>query len=335
MREIGQRDGPKRVSSPFRNRLLIEVTMRPTIGLQVAACLVVGSMVALAGAQVPPGGARGGGPQGAGRQGGNPTATFPAQQRPLADPAVIERGSGLYGVYCRACHGVDLRGGDIGGPNLLRSQLALNDQDGELIGPLITEGRQTPGMPAMPPLALPPDDTRAIAAYIHSVQASMRGQGSPPGGPPVQLNVLVGDAAAGQAYFSANCSTCHSPTGDLQGIASRVTDSVQLQNLWVGGGGRGGRGGRGRGGPAGPLDRRQVTVAVTLASGQRVEGRLDRIDDFMVLLTTAEGVQRSFSRTGDVPNVEVRDPLEAHRRLLAVYTDRDIHDVTAYLVTLQ
>jgi cytochrome c oxidase cbb3-type subunit 3 len=76
-------------------------------------------------------------------------------------------------------------------------------------------------------------------------------------------------------------------------------------------------------------------VTVTLANGQKIEGRLDRIDDFLVLLTTAEGEQRSFGRTGDVPKVEVRDPLEAHRRLLAVYTDRDIHNVTAYLVTLK
>ena len=74
---------------------------------------------------------------------------------------------------------------------------------------------------------------------------------------------------------------------------------------------------------------------MTPPNGQKVEGRLDRIDDFLVILTTAEGVQRSFSRTGDVPKVEVRDPLEGHRRLLGVYTDRDIHNVTAYLVTLK
>jgi cytochrome c oxidase cbb3-type subunit 3 len=308
--------------------------MRPTQRF-ATTCLVLGSMAVLAGAQGPPpagrGGARGAAP---GRQGGNPTATFPAQQRPPGDPVLVARGNGLYGVHCRACHGADLRGGDIGGPNLLRSQLALNDQDGELIGPVITEGRQTPGLAAMPPIALPPDDLKAIAAYIHNVQASMRGQGSPPAGAAFELNVLVGDAAAGQAYFTANCSACHSATGDLQGIGSATTDPTQLQNLWVGGGGRGG--GRGRGGRAGGApDPRQVTVAVTLPSGQTIEGRLDRIDDFLVLLTTAEGVQRSFSRRGDVPKVEVRDPLGAHRRLLAVYTDRDIHNVTAYLVTLK
>jgi cytochrome c oxidase cbb3-type subunit 3 len=76
-------------------------------------------------------------------------------------------------------------------------------------------------------------------------------------------------------------------------------------------------------------------VTVTPASGAKVEGHLDRIDDFIVVLTTADGMQRSFTRIGDVPKVEIRDPLEAHRNLLTVYTDKDIHDVTAYLVTLK
>jgi len=227
---------------------------------------------------------------------------------------------------------VDLRGGDLGGPNLLRSPIALNDQDGELIGPIITGGKQTPGLPAMPAIPLPPDDVKAVAAYIHSVHATMRGQGSPPAGPNVELNVLVGDAVAGQAYFKTKCSSCHSPTGDLRGIGARLSDPVQLQNTWLSGGrGRGGGGGGGGGGG----DRRQVTVTVTTANGQKVEGRLDRIDNFMVLLTTAEGVQRSFSRSGDTPKVDVRDPLEQHRQLLATYADGDIHNVTAYLATLK
>ena len=82
-------------------------------------------------------------------------------------------------------------------------------------------------------------------------------------------------------------------------------------------------------------NRRQVTATVTMASGQRVSGQVDRIDDFLVVLTTAEGAQRSFSRTTPGTTVEIRDPLEQHRRLLGVYTDRDIHNVTAYLVTLK
>jgi cytochrome c oxidase cbb3-type subunit III len=267
---------------------------------------------------------------------GRGQATFPAQQRTLADQAVIARGKTLFEINCRLCHGADLRGGDMGGVNLLRSDLVLRDQHGELILPVVKGGRQNPGMPVMPPFPqIPDDDVKAIAEYIHSVTFTMRGQGNPPpSAEAVVLNILVGNAAAGKAYFAAKCASCHSEAGDMQGVASRYSDPVQLQNAWVSGGSGGRGGGRGRGG-AGGVNRREVRVTVTTQSGQKVEGRLDRIDDFIVSLTPADGVQRSFTRNGDVPKVEIRDPLEGHRNLLPVYTDKDIHDVTAYLVTLK
>jgi cytochrome c oxidase cbb3-type subunit 3 len=269
---------------------------------------------------------------------GRGQATFPAQQRTLADPAIIARGKTLFEINCRLCHGADLRGGDMGGVNLLRSNLVLTDQHGELILPVVKGGRNNPGMPVMPPFPqIPDDDVKAIAEYIHAVAFTMRGQGNPPAGAePVVLNIVVGDASAGKAYFAAKCSSCHSETGDLQGLAARISDPVQLQNAWVaGGGGRGGGGGReGRGGAAAP-NRRELRATVTTPGGQKVEGRLDRLDDFIVTLTPADGVPRSFTRNGDVPKIEIRDPLAAHKQLLAVYTDKDIHDVTAYLVTLK
>jgi len=269
------------------------------------------------------------GGRGAGGQAGR---GFPAQQKPLADPAVIARGKTLYEISCRSCHGADLRGGDMAGPNLLRSQIALNDNDGESIGEIVRTGRGE-----MAPFDLPLDSVKAIAAYIRSILATARGQGSPPAGPRVELNVLVGDATAGQAYFAANCSSCHSPTGDLNGLAQRYADPMALQNAWVSGGGGGGRGGRGGGGaaPAGAPSRREVRVTVTLASGEKVEGRLGRIDDFIVTLTQADGTSRSFRRDGDLPRIDIRDPLDAHKKLLLVYTDTDMHNVTAFLATLK
>jgi len=284
----------------------------------------------------PPGGQAAPPVQGGRGAGGQAGRGFPAQQKPLADPAVIARGKTLYEISCRACHGADLRGGDQGGPNLLRSQIALNDNDGESIGEIVRKGRGE-----MDPFTLPEESVKAIAAYIRSILATARGQGSPPAGPRVELNVLVGDATAGQAYFAKNCSSCHSPTGDLNGIAQRFADPMALQNAWVsGGGGRGGRGG-GRGGGAGAAaiadapSRRDVTVTVTLASGEKVEGRLGRIDDFIVTLTFADGTMRSFRRDGDLPRIDIRDPLEAHKKLLLVYTDTDMHNVTAFLATLK
>jgi cytochrome c oxidase cbb3-type subunit 3 len=264
-------------------------------------------------------------------QGRGGVASFPAQQRDPADPAVVARGRAIYDTECRRCHGADLRGGEQGGSNLLRVPVVLNDRDGELIQTVI-QGSHTDRLSASGPDA---DEVKALAAYIHSVLALAPGQGAPPPpANPIELKVLVGDAAAGERFFAAKCAGCHSVTGDLRGIGSRNLGTAQLQNLWIAGGRGGGRGGRGAPAtaPAPPMTtRRETTVIVTLPSGQKYEGRLERIDDFMVTLTQADGTPRSFRRDGDVPKVDVRDPLEAHRNLLPVYTDKDIHDVTAYL----
>lgn len=252
----------------------------------------------------------------------------PGQQRPPGDPAQIARGKTLYGVSCTGCHGADLRGGDMGGPNLLRSQVALSDQDGELITPIIQGSRQTSGMPAVP---MSPEDGRAVAAYVRSIVATIGNQGRPPSIGKAAPSVLIGDASAGQVYFAAKCGGCHSATGDLQGIATRIPDAKALQNAWVAGGGRGRRGAP----PGAPSSRRTVMVAVTLPSGEHVDGRLVRIDDFFVTVGMDDGTTRTFRREGDVPKVDVQDPMKAHRDLLAVYSDKDMHDVTAYLVTLK
>jgi cytochrome c oxidase cbb3-type subunit III len=249
-----------------------------------------------------------------------PGGFIPGAVRPPVDPAVIERGKTLYGINCQGCHGQDLRGGDLGGPNLLRSQVALSDQDGELIVPIIQGARQAMGMPRIP---LSIDDSKTVAAYVRSVLETIGVAGAPPEAQK-PLNIVTGNAAEGEAYFNLKCKSCHSPQGDLQGIASRVNNPKALQNLWLAGTVRGA-----------PDKAAIATVTVTLPSGAIVEGQLTHIDDFLVTLRLPDGTSRSFRRDGNVPKVLVRDPLRAHKDLLPAYTDKDIHDVTAYLVTLK
>jgi cytochrome c oxidase cbb3-type subunit 3 len=255
----------------------------------------------------------------------------PGEQRPVGDPAVIARGGSVYGISCRGCHGADLRGGDMGGPNLLRSQIALSDRSGEKIVPVIQGSLQSGGMPAIP---MSPEDAQAVATYVRSVLATIGGQGKPPSSlePPT---ILVGNAAEGQSYFATKCASCHSATGDLQGIATRIPDPKILQNTWIVGGTRMRRGAPAAAGADGPPDRRTVTVTVTKPGGAVEEGKLVKIDDFIVTLELPDGTTRTFWRDGAVPKVEVHDPLSAHRALFSVYSDKDIHDVTAYLVTLK
>lgn len=149
---------------------------------------------------------------------------------------MIARGQALFGINCKACHGSDLRGGDLGGPNLLRSQLVLGDQNGEAIVPVIQKGRPPAnGGPPMPAFPLPRADDEAIAEYIHSVLAKKANQGGPPPEPEKPLDILVGNPARGRRYFAAHCASCHSVDADLKGIASRATSPMNLQDSWVAG----------------------------------------------------------------------------------------------------
>jgi cytochrome c oxidase cbb3-type subunit 3 len=273
----------------------------------LAACLVVGTAQAAA-----------------------PPATFPAQQRPPGDPAVIARGNALYAIQCRSCHGVDLRGGDLGGPNLLRSQLVLSDQAGEAIGPVVINGRNPVGGKVMPALPLPRADIDAIAEYIHSVVATAQPQGAPPPGAQVELNLLVGNAKSGARYFAAQCASCHSVTGDLAGIAARVPGIGQLQDSWVSG--------RHAGPPLANGVSRPAQVSVRFADGSAASGTLQRMDDFIVSLRTQDGQYRSYTRRSAAPRIiaiEVNDPMAGHRNLFTKLSDDDMHNVTAYLATLK
>jgi mono/diheme cytochrome c family protein len=254
--------------------------------------------------------------RGPGRIGG-----FPQYTRPLASQDVLARGKALYDANCASCHAPDLRGVLAkNGANLLRSTETFSDKQGELVAASLLKHN--------PVVNLPQNDTLAISEYIHSIQATMGGQGSPPGRNPVGLtyNVLVGDPKAGEAAFGKLCSSCHSVTGDLKGIGSKYDDPKTLQNTWVSGGG----GGRGRGGGQQGI--------VTLADGSKLEGRLVRRDDFLVIILLPDGTRKSFARDNGVPQVEVKDPQEAHKKMILVMDDPDnknMHDITAYLATIK
>jgi cytochrome c oxidase cbb3-type subunit 3 len=243
-------------------------------------------------------------------------------QRPPADPAALARGKTLYSVNCAFCHGIDARGGDGGGPNLLRSQLVMGDQHGEAIAEVVQNGR--PGTPMLA-MKLTTAQIADIATYVHSFRVGGYDITRQPA-----ASIVVGEVKAGEAAFRSRCAACHSATGDLRGIAAKFQEPRDLQQAWLM---PPAPGRAGRGGPA--LNVPPTTATITLASGQKVEGRLVRIDDFVVTLELANGMTRSFSRSGDSPKVEIKDPLKPHRDLLSQYTDDEIHNITAYLVSLK
>ena len=240
---------------------------------------------------------------------------------PASDPEAVERGHKQFLSTCAFCHGSNAKGGE-SGPDLLRSVLVLDDEHGDKIGPVILNGRPDKGMPKF---NLSHEQIDDISAFLLNrvKAAALRGTYQ-------ILNIVTGDPKAGEAYFNGagQCSTCHSVTGDLTHIGSRL-DPVALQQAIVMPDVRGGFM------QPGSPDKKSITVTVTLPSGESVEGRLNHIDDFTVSLTTPSGDYRSFFRNGDVPKVETHNPAQAHIELLSKYKDSHIHNLTAYLVTVK
>lgn len=256
---------------------------------------------------------------------GSSAGTFPT--RPPGDKASVARGKKAYETNCAYCHGEDARGGDNGGPNIIRSDYLMKDRDGEVLRAFLLNKTGT-GHSGIREGTLKFDFNKAqasdiasyvadIAAYVHEFKVSSRDPGRmrPP-------TIVVGDPKAGEIFFAAHCASCHSATGDLKGIATRITDTRSLQQTWL----------MPRIYGRGASD---VPVTVTLANDEKIEGRLGKLDDFNVTLVDSTGKMLSFARDHDIPKVEVHDPMVPHKELLTIYTDEDIHNVTAWMVTLK
>ena len=231
--------------------------------------------------------------------------------RPPVSAAVVAHGKEVFSANCSFCHGDDARGGSVG-PNLIRNKVVLDDQSGELIEPVVHGSRQAEGMPKF---NLVDADIVAVAGWLHSQPLGNRGA-------PSTLEIVVGNTEAGKAYFNGagKCSTCHSVNGDFAGIGGKYPPKT-LQNAIV-------SGRTSRGGESG----KTVTV---ISAGQKVEGRLDHLDAFIVSLTQKDGTHLSFEINDGAPQVVVHDPLQPHIDMLRTWKNSDLHNLTAYLTTLK
>jgi len=262
-------------------------------------------------------------PPGTGGPGG--TSQAERMQKFLAigappDPAAVERGKNRFVATCGFCHGANAKGGE-SGPDLVRSVLVLHDENGDKIGPVVHGGRPAKGMPAFPNIT--DAQIADIAAFLKSRYQAAANRGA------YQIqNINTGDAKAGEAYFKEKCISCHSPTGDLAGIANRYQPDG-LQNIFLYPRAKD---------PASGEGSKAVTskVTVTLPSGQTISGMLNHLDDFDVALTDSSGAYHSWSLSDDGSiKVQVDDPLAAHLKLLKSYTNSDMHNILAYLETLK
>jgi cytochrome c oxidase cbb3-type subunit 3 len=222
----------------------------------------------------------------------------------------VEQGRKEFEKACGFCHGADATGARA--PDLLRSTVVNHDENGDQIGPVIRNGRPDKGMP---PLPLSDAQIAQIAAFLHErVREAIKTNKLPQDYPEERL--LTGNAAAGKVYFNGagGCAACHSPAKDLAGIGNKYSPlELQARFLY----------------PSG----KKPSATVTTAAGQTIKGTLLSMDDFNVAVRDSGGWYHSWPR--DRVKVEIKDPLEAHRKLLSKYTDKDMHDLFAYLETLK
>jgi cytochrome c oxidase cbb3-type subunit 3 len=224
---------------------------------------------------------------------------------------LLQNGTSLFQQNCAFCHGRDAGGGETG-PDLTRSKIVADDVGGNKIGPIVRNGITDKGMPKF---ALPDNDIAALVAFIHEAKTKAESQkGGRRGVDPSDLT--TGNAEAGKQYFNGagGCARCHSPTGDLAGVAGR-REGLALERAMLY--------------PRNP----PATATVTLPSGETVEGKLIHRDEFTIALRDASGRYRSWFV--DQVKVSVDSPADAHADLLAKYTDSDIHNLMAYLQTLK
>ena len=298
--------------------------MRRAITFLIAAAAA--ASVAAQAPQTPPAG-RGGTPaQGVpppSRGGGGGGGAAGPADKPLVDFALAERGKEVWIAECVTCHGAQARGTDTG-PNLLRSVLMLRDRYGNEIGPFLKKGH--PMQSGKPASGLTDAQITDLSHFLRKqLNDTLRGAAVF-----TVQDIRTGNAKAGAEYFNGagKCATCHSPTGDLAGLAGKYeTVDIQQRMLFPGGGRGGGRRGA-------PPSKSAVRVTVTPAGGTAVSGVLLYMDDFVVTLQDPTGAPRTFRRTSAL-KVDKTDPLEAHHALLETITDKNIHDLVAYLETLK
>jgi cytochrome c oxidase cbb3-type subunit III len=241
-----------------------------------------------------------------------PAPPPPPEEESDAQPsATVEAGAALFHQNCSFCHGRDAMGGETG-PDLTQSKLVLGDKTGDAIAAVVRTGRPGNKMPAFNFSTV---ETADIIAFIRARVAIAAAH---PGGRRgvAVADLQTGNAEAGKAYFNGagGCAQCHSPSGDLAGLASRL-EGLKLEEAMLY--------------PRGAKSK----VTVTLPSGEKISGTLDYLDEFYVGLRDADGNYHSWP-VGRV-HYKVDSPADAHARQLPKYTDDDIHNLMAYLQTLR
>jgi mono/diheme cytochrome c family protein len=240
-----------------------------------------------------------------------PAAAAAAPAGDSRPSALATSGEALFHQNCAFCHGRDAMGGETG-PDLTQSKLVLGDKNGDKTAAVIHDGRPNTKMAGF---NFTNPEMASLIAFIQSrVKAAEAHQGGRRG--VVAEDLQTGDAAAGKAYFNGagGCSKCHSPTGDLAGIAGRFR-GLELEKRML------------------YPENARSQVTVTTGPAQTVSGVLAYRDEFTIGLRDSNGTYRSWPARS--VKYTVKSLADAHADQLPKYSDDDVHNLMKYLQTLQ
>lgn len=227
------------------------------------------------------------------------------------DKEAAARAAPVYQQNCSFCHGPQARGSS--GPSLVVSDIVLGDDHGEHLVPFLKKGRPEKGMPSF--AQIPDDQLKDLAEFLHQQVEDVANRGT------YHLpNILVGDPAKGQAYVAANCMSCHT-AANFEHIAAKFRSPDQLQRGWVW--------------PTRPANNSlAITATVKTADGATIAGRVIQVSDFKITLVGSDGQTHVIDRGAGV-DVQMKDPLAPHQKMIMTLKNDDLHNVTAYMETLK
>jgi cytochrome c oxidase cbb3-type subunit III len=227
------------------------------------------------------------------------------------DKVAAARGAPLFQANCVVCHGQQARGAM--GPSLITSDEVLGDDHGEKLMPYLKLGRPGKGMPSFATMS--DEQLKEIAEFLHLQVEDVANRGAYH-----VLNILVGNAAKGQAYVAAHCMSCH-PAETFAHIGSSFRSPEQLQRGWI----WPARAGNGS---------LAITATVKTRDGGTITGQVTQVSDFRITVVDRAGQTHVINREPGV-EVQINDPLAAHQEMIMTLTNDDMHNVTAYLETLK